>query len=538
MPQKNRRWQLTAPTLVALLALFLTLLNYGFYRTLWRAWQDAGGDGTFLWTVPLFIFCALNILLHLLLLPWLHKILMPLILLLSAAVSYGVIFLGIYFDRAMLTNVLITTPAEGAKLLTWPLLLWLLAFGVVPAILYLRVRLAYRRWWRELLQRLGAVALSLLALLLIARFHYQDYAAFSRNNPDIHHLIVPTNYIVASVSKIKHARRAQRPYETVGADVRRNKRGTARQVSVLIIGEATRAQNWGLNGYARQTTPKLAARGAQILNYPHTESCGTYTAHSLPCMLSEQPRTAFDLDIASRRDNLLDILQRAGVRVIWYDNDTGCKGSCKHIEFHDMTARNLPAYCRDGECLDDILLEDWEQILAADERDVVIVLHTIGSHGPTYYQRYTPPYRQFAPTCDTKQIQQCSREAITNTYDNAILYIDAFIDRVISRLEREKNWKSSVYYLSDHGESLGENGIYLHSTPYAIAPAEQTRIPMVLWLSDAWQTEADIDFTCLQQQAKSGQYSHDHFFHTVAGIFDLQTSVYRKELDIMAACRR
>ena len=118
------------------------------------------------------------------------------------------------------------------------------------------------------------------------------------------------------------------------------------------------------------------------------------------------------------------------------------------------------------------------------------------------------------------------------------MYIDAFIDRVISRLEREKNWKSSVYYLSDHGESLGENGIYLHSTPYAIAPAEQTRIPMVLWLSDAWQTEADIDFTCLQQQAKSGQYSHDHFFHTVAGIFDLQTSVYRKELDIMAACRR
>lgn len=269
MPQKNRRWQLTAPTLVALLALFLTLLNYGFYRTLWRAWQDAGGDGTFLWTVPLFIFFALNILLHLLLLPWLHKILMPLILLLSAAVSYSVIFLGIYFDRAMLTNVLITTPAEGAKLLTWPLLLWLLAFGVVPAILYLRVRLAYRRWWRELLQRLGAVALSLLALLLIARFHYQDYAAFSRNNPDIHHLIVPTNYIVAGVSKIKHARRAQRPLRNRrcrcssqqtrhGAPSERahHRRGDPR---TKLGTKRLRAANHAQTGGARRANPQLPA---------------------------------------------------------------------------------------------------------------------------------------------------------------------------------------------------------------------------------------------------------------------------------------
>ena len=151
------RWQLSATRLALLLALFFTLLNYGFFRTIWQAWRSAGGDGTFLWSVPLFIFLCLNIIFHLLLLPYLHKLIIPLILLLSAAVSYSVIFLGVYFDRAMLTNVLITTPAESAKLLAVPYALWLLALGIIPALLYLRVRVAYRRWWQEIALRLGAV---------------------------------------------------------------------------------------------------------------------------------------------------------------------------------------------------------------------------------------------------------------------------------------------------------------------------------------------------------------------------------------------
>ena len=536
------RWRLSATTLALVLALFFTALNYGFFRTVWQAWREAGGDGTFLWSVPLFLFLCLNVVFHLLLLPFLHKIIIPLVLLLSAAVSYSVIFLGVYFDRAMLTNVLITTPAESAKLLTVPYALWLLALGVVPALLYLRVRVVYRRWWRELALRLGAVLLSLaLALLLSHHYYhyYQEYAAYGRNNHDLPHLIVPTNFIVASISKIKHQRRANRPYETVAADAHQQKTDPQRRVSVFIIGEATRAQNWGLNGYARQTTPKLAARGAEIINYPQVSSCGTYTAYSVPCMLSDQPRATFDVDTASRRDNLLDILQRAGVRVVWYDNDTGCKGACANIEYHDMTALNLPAYCTDGECLDDILLQDIEQPLAGAQ-DTVIILHTIGSHGPTYYQRYTPEYRAYTPTCDTKQIQQCSREEITNTYDNTIRYVDGFIERVIARLAREKDWKSSVFYVSDHGESLGENGIYLHSTPYSVAPAEQTRVPMMLWLSDAWRQDGAVDGNCLHQRASSGEYSQDNVFHTYLGLFDVQTggSIYQKELDLLAGCRK
>ncbi len=198
------RWRLSATTLALVLALFFTALNYGFFRTVWQAWREAGGDGTFLWSVPLFLFLCLNVVFHLLLLPFLHKVIIPLVLLLSVAVSYSVIFFGVYFDRAMLTNVLITTPAESAKLLTVPYLLWLLALGIIPALLYLRVRVVYRRWWRELALRTGAMLLSLALLALIARVYYQDYAAYARNNHDLPHLIVPTNFIVASISKIKH----------------------------------------------------------------------------------------------------------------------------------------------------------------------------------------------------------------------------------------------------------------------------------------------------------------------------------------------
>ena len=534
------RWQLSATRLALLLALFFTLLNYGFFHTIWQAWRSAGGDGTFLWSVPLFIFLCLNIIFHLLLLPYLHKLIIPLILLLSAAVSYSVIFLGVYFDRAMLTNVLITTPAESAKLLTVPYALWLLALGVVPALLYLRVRVVYRRWWQEIALRLGAVLLSLLLLALIARLYYQDYAAYGRNNHDIPHLIVPTNFIVATISKIKHHHRANIPYETISPGARQNKPDPLRHVTVLIIGEATRAQNWGLNGYARQTTPKLAARGDRVINFRHVESCGTYTAYSVPCMLSDQPRATFDSDTASRRDNLLDILQRAGVRVVWFDNDTGCKGACAHIEYHDMTALNLPEYCTDGECLDDILLRDFDKTLAEDNRDTIIILHTIGSHGPTYYQRYTPEYRAYAPTCDTKHIQQCNQEALINTYDNTIRYVDGFIDQVIARLAQHEDWESSLVYLSDHGESLGEGGIYLHSTPYSIAPVEQTRIPMVMWFSERWRKNEKADFACLQRLAAEGQFSHDNLFHTMMDLLDmdLQSTGYQPALNILAACRK
>lgn len=355
------------------------------------------------------------------------------------------------------------------------------------------------------------------------------------------HLIVPTNLIVAGGSKLKTWHRARMPYMQLDLAVTQAKPDNHRHFVVLIVGETTRAQNWGLNGYARQTTPRLAKRGDEVINFHDVSSCGTSTAHSVPCMFSNMNRVGYNDARAARQDNLLDILQRAGVDITWLDNDTGCKGVCKNVATVDLTALNLPEFCRDGECLDDILLPAFDEILNRESgKDTLVVLHTMGSHGPTYYERYTDQDRTFTPTCDTNEINRCSKEQLVNTYDNTIVYVDRFIDRVIGRLEKRDDLESAVLYVSDHGESLGENGVYLHGTPYGIATKEQTRVPMVMWFSKAFRQNEGVDFQCLADHARKNTYSHDHYFSTVFGMMDMAlplSETYRQDMDILAPCR-
>ena len=228
--------------------------------------------------------------------------------------------------------------------------------------------------------------------------------------------------------------------------------------------------------------------------------------------------------------------------ISWLDNDTGCKGVCKNVAATvDLTALNLPEFCRNGECLDDILLPAFDEILNKESgKDTLVVLHTMGSHGPTYYERYTAEDRTFTPTCDTNEINKCSKEQLVNTYDNTIVYVDRFIDRVIGRLEKRDDLESAVLYVSDHGESLGENGVYLHGTPYGIATKEQTQVPMVMWFSKAFRQNEGVDFQCLAEHARKNTYSHDHYFSTVFGMMDMALALsetYRQDMDILAPCR-
>ena len=223
---------------------------------------------------------------------------------------------------------------------------------------------------------------------------------------------------------------------------------------------------------------------------------------------------------ANRQDNILDTLQYAGAQLHWVENNSDCKGVCERIPTTNTIQLNLPDYCTDGECLDNIMLPELDKLLnAPSEQDLVVVLHSIGSHGPTYFERYTAQERLFTPTCDTREINRCSNDKLRNTYDNTIVYIDQLLDQIIHRLEQRPDWKSSLLFVSDHGESLGENGMYLHGTPYAIAPEYQTRVPMTMWLSPAWLKQKSTDLACLNSQSKQA-YSHDNIFHTLVGLSD------------------
>lgn len=535
------QWKMSSIKLNLLLALYFTLvLNIAFFR---EVISLSHPTDYFLLTTPLVLFVACNIVFNVLSVPVLHKIIIPAFLLISAAVSYNSLVFNVYFDRDMLTNVLQTNVAESSRMFSFSYVAWLLVVGVLPTVLYLCVKVDYKKWWVELLARMGSILASALFVFAIGAVFYQDYASFFRNNKYLPHLLVPSNFVGATISKIKHTRMENMPFVQTGIDAKMEKTDDDVNVSVIVVGETTRAQNWGLNGYGRQTTPYLAERvkrGENLINFTDVSSCGTATAISVPCMFSSLNRSDYDAVQANHQDNLLDTVQHAGVKVQWIENDAGCKDVCNRVPTINTVDLQVPEYCTDGECLDNIMLPELEKALANARQDTVIVLHTIGSHGPTYFERYTEKERQFTPTCDTKEINQCSQAELINTYDNGVLYIDQFLDKVIGQLEAYPNLKTSMLYLSDHGESLGENNMYLHATPYAIAPKEQTQVPMVMWFSPKWVENKKVDLTCLRQNANR-PYSHDNFFHSALSLMDMKMAsvkAYNKDLDILATCRK
>ncbi len=152
-------------------------------------------------------------------------------------------------------------------------------------------------------------------------------------------------------------------------------------------------------------------------------------------MFSDMPRKHYDEELAHHREGLLDIIQRAGINVLWNDNDGGCKGACDRVPHQNVTELNLPGQCIDGECYDEVLFHGLEDYIDHLKGDGVIVLHTIGSHGPTYYNRYPPQFKKFTPTCDTNEIQNCSQQQLINTYDNTVLYVDYIVDKAINLLK-------------------------------------------------------------------------------------------------------
>jgi lipid A ethanolaminephosphotransferase len=266
------------------------------------------------------------------------------------------------------------------------------------------------------------------------------------------------------------------------------------------------------------------------------QSCGTATATSLPCMFSHFGRKEFSDDEGSRYESVLHVLARAGMRVVWRDNQSGCKGVCEGLEVQDLSALKVPPLCDNGRCFDEILLHEFDKITASG-KPTVVVMHQLGSHGPSYFARYPKSFARFQPECKEADLRLCSKEAITNAYDNTILYTDHLLASVIKRLQNEEKYASALIYLSDHGESLGENGLYLHGLPYAIAPQVQKHVPMVMWLSAAFRADSGIDQNCLKAQAASN-FSHDNLFHSLLGLLSVDTKVYDSSLDIFKPCTR
>ena len=468
-----------------------------------------------------------------------------LVVLMAALGTYFMLSYGIVIDASMLTNVLQTDVREAGDLLNWRLAATVLALAAPPLwwLLQRPVRPlgALRHVAHNGLLLLGAVVVLVASLLLV----FQDFASTMRNHTQLRYLINPLNSVYAlghiatkplridTSTMLPLGRDAQLGASYAGQ--------TKPPLLVLVLGETARSANFGLNGYARPTTPLLSAR-SDLVSATNAWSCGTSTAASLPCMFSHLGRDGFE-GRKTNSETLLDVLQHAGLAVLWVDNQSGCKGVCDRVAQTSTTALKDPALCPDGECSDPIMLKVLEERIAAlpaeqRARGTVVVLHQMGSHGPAYYKRSDASLKRFGPECTSNALQECDQAQVVNAYDNSIVATDHFLNATIQWLETQADKaQTAMVYVSDHGESLGEGNLYLHGLPYAIAPDVQKQVPWITWLSPAMQSRSGVATACLQKDLAQRRITHDGYFHAVLGLMDVQSTVYQAEQDIYAPCR-
>ncbi|WP_434362126.1 phosphoethanolamine transferase EptA [Parasalinivibrio latis] len=533
---KRRISQLNFTLIVALF--FATIQNAGLWKHLFDILsQSQPIDWGFVASIPVFITVLCFTLFTLLVWPVVYKVIVPVLIALSTLATYAMVTYGQYFNYDMIVNIFETNQSEATSYLSVSLALWVLGLIILPVIAVLTVKVEFPKSLPKLLlQKVIAIVAALVVAGGVAALYYKDYASLVRNHSEIKSLINPTNYLSASFRYAKYSLYEKNlPFKSLGTDAKDNNHGTKPNVVVLVVGETSRGMNYSLNGYNRDTNPRLSKEN--VISFQKVTSCGTATAVSVPCMFSVLSHDNYNAITAKHQEGLLDVLKHAGIDVSWKDNDGGCKGVCDRVEHVTIDPSKYPQQCEDGTCYDSVLLEGLKEKVHNAKRDTVIVLHLIGSHGPTYYKRYPKEFQVFKPTCDTAEIQDCTQQALVNTYDNTVVYTDYILSRVIGVLkDNDIQHNTALLYLSDHGESLGESGIYLHGLPYDIAPVEQKTVPLIMWMSPSYMEHHKINRQCIVKNAKNVEYSQDNLFHTLLGMMSVTTQVYQPGMDILAGC--
>lgn len=525
-----------------------TVGNWPLWAKLLMLDQPLAQRGGLALALCLMVVGGMAALLSLLYWPRLFRPLVSVLLLVTAFNSHFMWQFGAVIDSTMLANVIHTDAHEVRDLISWRLVASVVLIAG-PAIWWIwRLPLAARPVMIRLWRNVVGVALGLGLVVGSALAGYQGLSSLMRNQKDVRYMVSPLNSVYAAgVLLGQQVPRQVRALQPVGEDAHLGEPYATQQrgpLLMLVVGETARAQNWQLNGYARPTTPRLAQRLAEgdLVNFSNVSSCGTNTQVSVPCMFSPLTRDQGGNQMPEH-ENLLDVLQRAGLAVLWVDNQSGCKGVCDRVPNADTRTLQLPGLCGEGECADTAMLDGLDaRIEALDPvrraKGVVLVMHQMGSHGPAYFKRRPADLKPFQPECASATLSDCGADQLLNAYDNTLVQTDAFLDQSLTwlqaRAERGVN-DTGLIYMSDHGESLGENGLYLHGVPYALAPEQQTRVPMVSWMSPGLQTRKGIATECLRKRAAE-PVSHDNLFHTVLGLMDVKTQVYEPTLDAFKPC--
>ncbi len=516
--------------LIIVVALYLVATaNIGFFKQVLAVYPFADNVG-FIISITGLLFGLMWLLFQLLCYRPIAKPVLIIMLIMAAICGYFTDAYGTIFDSGMLVNSLQTDQAEAMGLMAPSFVIRLLLLGVLPAFIISKIRIKRLSIGHSIVQKAITLIMS-VAIIAVCLLPFGDqYASFFRQHKIVRSY---TNPITPIYSAIKlgtdYIDELRRP-DTMTAHAVDAKRtitvGNVKpKLMVFVVGETVRADHIGLNGYKRDTMP-LLAKQADIYSFKHATSCGTSTAYSVPCMFSYANREDYDMDTAEYNENVLDTLHKQGVNVIWRDNNSSSKGVADRVTFEDYRTPDTNPNC-DVECRDIGMLNGFDALVKSDKgvksdttpKDTLILLHQMGNHGPAYYKRYPKAFEEYKPVCMTNELSKCDDQSVINGYDNAIRYTDYFLDNIIETLKPyQQDYDVVMVYISDHGESLGENNIYLHGLPYGIAPNAQKQVPVIIWSPNGNSIDNNSLSSMINQPV-----SHDFITPTLLKFFNITT---------------
>lgn len=520
-----------ATTLIIIVSLFLMAFgNRAFFNNVYATYAD--GSHTLLYLASLYLsFSALTVIILSVLTIRLIKPVLIILLITSSLAAYFMDSYNVFIDSTMVDNIARTDSGESLDLLSLKLFIYVTLLGLLPSWWIWRTRIQAQKLGSSLVSRAQLSALAFALILLNVLSLGSFYTSFIREHKQLRYYLNPASYLYASAQFVREkVHGSQLDFTQIAMDAAIPGADAHRELIIFVVGEAARADRFSLNGYARQTNPDLEHEN--VISLRDFWSCGTSTAVSVPCMFSVYRHDEFDHERGLATENLLDITYRTGVNTLWIDNNSDSKGVAVRIPYLSYRSPDVNPVC-DVECRDIGMLSMVQQYIDEHPQgDILIVLHQIGNHGPAYYKRYPKSFERFLPVCESNQLEECTQEQIRNTYDNAILYTDHFLASIIELLKRNnQGFESALVYTSDHGESLGEHGIYLHGLPYYLASEEQKHVPTIFWFND-FISAHEIDVSDLTQR-KDQRFSHDNIFHTLLGLLEIRTESYDPSLDIL-----
>ena len=522
MSYRRLQIALSSTQLIWLAAVFLVLTcNATFFRQLMDVYPWGASNAGFLFSVAVLLGSLLALLMTLLSTLMPARIVVSVFVLVAAGISFFTDQFGTVIDTTMIQNVMETDASEAGDLLSTGLLLRLFVLGVLPVAALWRIELRQASRVREL----GYSARSVIATVAVVAaclFAFSDiYAGFFRQHKTLRYYTNPSYalYSIGQMLSDTGSAGASGPPVMVAPDAHISSASHGHELIIMVVGETARRDRFSLNGYARNTNPELA-RESNLISYSNITSCGTSTAVAVPCMFSGLGSDKFSIKSASGSENILDVLDRVGVSVLWRDNNSSSKGVADRVVYQDFKSPEVNPVC-DIECRDVGMLDGLQDYIDAQSGDILIVLHQMGNHGPAYFKRYPPEFERFTPACHSEELSDCSEAEIGNAYDNAILYTDYFLAKVITLLKTNTpRYETAMLYVSDHGESLGENGLYLHGLPKLLAPAEQTDVPVIAWIGES--SDADLASSL---KLKDAVNSHDAVFQSLLALFEVETDL-------------